>query len=112
MSVQSAAPSGLFPSDAHRPRFREPHPVRIPAVLVAAAMTFAGQVLVALFATSARSLLALLVTATLIAGAVAGVLLRFGDRGAAVGVALAATMGGCVAAAVALVRWLTVGWPL
>lgn len=112
MGVQSAAPSGLFPSDAHRPRFREPHPVRGLPVVVGAAMAATGQILVALFATSARSLLTLLVTATLIAGAVAGVLLRFGDRGAAVGVGLAATMGGFFAAAVALVRWLTVGWPL
>ena len=110
--VQSAVPSGLFPSGPQRPTFREPHPVRVPAVVVGAVLTFAWQLLVALFATSVRGLLALLLTAVLVAAAVAALLLRFGDRGVAVGVGLAATMGGCIAATVALARWLTLGWPL
>jgi hypothetical protein len=75
-------------------------------------LTFAWQLLVALFATSARSLLALLLMAVVVASAAAGLLLRFGDRGAAVGVGLAASLGGCVVAAVAIARWLTLGWPL
>lgn len=75
-------------------------------------MTLAWQILVALFATSVRGLLALLVVAAVTATAVAAVLLRVGDRGAAVGVAMAASAGGCLAAVVAAVRWITVGWPL
>jgi hypothetical protein len=111
-NVHSAVPSGLFPSAQHRPRFREPHPVRVPAVIVGAATTLGWQILVSLFATSVRGLLTLLLMAAAVATAVAAALLRFGDRGVAVGVGLAATMGGCAAAAVAAVRWLTVGWPL
>jgi hypothetical protein len=110
--VPSVAPSGLFPSTSHRPRFREPHPVRIPSVVSGAATTLAWQLLVALFATSVRGLLSLLVAATAVAAAAAAALVRFGDRGAGVGVAMAAALGGCVAAVVAAVRWLTVGWPL
>jgi len=112
VGVQSASPSGLFPSRPQRPRFREPHPVRVPAVLLGAALTLAWVVLLTLFAASARGVLALLLTAVVVASAVAGLLLRFGDRGAAVGVGLAAAVGGCAAAVVALARWLTVGWPL
>jgi hypothetical protein len=75
-------------------------------------LTFAWQVLVALFATSMRGLLLLMVLAVAIASVVAGLLLRFGDRGAAVGVAVAVAFGGSVTAGIAAVRWLTLGWPL
>jgi hypothetical protein len=112
VGVQSAAPSGLFPSRPRRPTFREPHPVRVSAVAAGATLTLAWQVLVALFATSMRGLFLLMAMAVAVAAVVAGLLLRFGDRGAAVGVALAAALGGSVAAGIAAVRWLTLGWPL
>lgn len=112
MVVRSALPSGLFPSGPQRPTFREPHPVRLPAALVGAALTLAWQVLVVSFATSLHGLYAAVVAAVLVAAAVAGLLLRFGDRGAAVGVGIAATVGGCVLTFVAVVRWVTFGWPL
>jgi hypothetical protein len=110
--VHWLAPSGLFPSASHRPSFREPHPVRAAPVIIGAATTLAWQILVALFATSVRGLLGLLILETLIAAAVAGLLLRFGDRGAAVGVGMAAAVSGCLATVVAAIRWLTIGWPL
>lgn len=86
--------------------------MRLPAVAAGAVLTFAWQVLVALFATSMRGLLLLMVLAVAIASVVAGLLLRFGDRGAAVGVAVAVAFGGSVTAGIAAVRWLTLGWPL
>lgn len=48
----------------------------------------------------------------LIAGAVAGALVRFGDRGVAVGVAGASGLGIAVAAVMVIVRWSSSGWPL
>lgn len=75
-------------------------------------LTVAWQVLIALFATSMRGLLLLMVMAVAVASAVAGLLLRYGDRGAAVGVAAATAFGGSVTAGIAALRWLTLGWPL
>ena len=105
-------PSGLFPSGPRRPSFREPHAVRVPTVVIAAAMTFAWQFLVGSFATSLRDLFWRTIFAVAVAGAVGGVLVRAGDRGAAVGIGLAASLGGCVAAMLVAVRWITAGWPL
>jgi hypothetical protein len=110
--VLSATPSGLFPSGPHRPTFREAHPVRVPAVIVGGALTLAWLLLMGLFASSVRGLIALELLAVGIAAGVAGLLLRFGDRGGAVGVGIAAAAGGCLATAVAIARWVTVGWPL
>ncbi len=110
--MQSRVPSGLFPSGPHRPTYREPHPVRVTSVLVGAAMAFAWQFVVAGFATTLQNLFWRMVTAVLVALAVALLLLRYGDRGAATGVAMAASAGGCAAAVLVAVRWLTVGWPL
>lgn len=106
------SPSGLFPSGPHRPTFREPHPVRVTSVVIGAAMAFAWQFAVAGFATTLRGLFWRTVTAVLVATAVALLLLRAGDRGAAVGIGLAASVGGSVVAVLVAVRWLTVGWPL
>jgi hypothetical protein len=110
--VQPHAPSGLFPSVRHRPTFREPHPIAVPSAIVGAGLALAWQVLFAVFASSLRAVFWRTVAAAVIAWAVAALLLRFGGRGAAVGVALAAAVGGCVAAVIVAVRWLSVGWPL
>ena len=110
VGVQS--PSGLFPSGPPRPRFREPHPVRLPAIIIGAGMTLLWLSLLGLFATSLRSLFWLMVLGFGLAGGLAALLARAGDRGAAVGVAAAASFGGCVATIVVAVRWFSVGWPL
>jgi hypothetical protein len=75
-------------------------------------MAFAWQFVVAGFATTLRGLFWRTVVSVLVALAVAIAMLRYGDRGAAAGVALAASAGGCAAAVLVAVRWLTVGWPL
>jgi hypothetical protein len=86
--------------------------VRVAAVIIGAATAFAWQTLVALFATSARGLFWRTVFAVAVAWVIAGLLLRFGDRGAAAGVGMSAAVGGCVAAVLVAVRWFTVGWPV
>jgi hypothetical protein len=81
-------------------------------VVAGAALTLAWQMLLALFATSVRELIEMLLLAVVVAAAAAGLLLRFGDRGAAVGVSLAAALGGSVVGGIAAGRWLILGWPL
>jgi hypothetical protein len=110
--LSDVQPSGLFPSGPRRPSYREPHPARTAPLLIGAAMALAWQVLVAGFATSLRELFWRTVIAVAIALGVAVLLLRTGDRGAAVGIALAASLGGCVAALIVAVQWIVVGWPL
>ena len=51
--MEPRAPSGLCPSPPPRPAYREPHPVRVGAVLVGAGLTAAWLLVVGLFATSA-----------------------------------------------------------
>jgi len=109
---QGGQPSGLFPSGPRRPTFREPHPVRIPAVIVGGAMALAFQFLLASFADTPRELFWRCLAGVAVAAAVSLLLLRYGDRGAAAGVGLVASFGGCVAAILVMVRWLTIGWPL
>ena len=110
--MQTRAPSGLFPSGPPRPVHREPHPVRLWAVLTGAGATAAWLLLVGLLATSILSYIWLSLTASAVALAVAVLLLRSGDRGVATGVGLATSFGASVAVAVIVARWVTVGWPL
>nr|WP_296073427.1 hypothetical protein [uncultured Actinoplanes sp.] len=106
-------PSGLFPGQPQRPVYREPHPVRVASVLAGIGATV---IWLALFGALARSLatyawwtLAAAVTAW-IAAAVLSVL---GDRGVAVGVALASGLGLSIAAGFVGARWIsTYDWPL
>ncbi len=86
--------------------------MRTTPVVAGAALTIAWQFLLGGFADSPRDLFWRTVIAVLVALAVALVLLHFGDRGAAVGVSVAASLGGCVATILVVVRWITVGWPL
>jgi hypothetical protein len=111
-NVDTRAPSGLFPAGPPRPTFREPHPVRIGPVLAGAAMGGAWQLLVGLLAGTTRGYFYLTLTASVVATLAALVLMRFGDRGAAAGVAISAGAGLAVAFAVVLQRWVTSGWPL
>jgi hypothetical protein len=105
-------PSGLFPGSS-RPIFREPHPVAAAPVLAgfgAALLWFA------LFGGLAHDLAAYAwwtIVAAITAWAVALVLTVLGDRGAAVGVALASGLGLSIAMAFVGTRWIdTYDWPL
>ena len=111
-NVDTRAPSGLFPAGPPRPTFREPHPVRIGPVLAGAGTAAAWELLVGLLATTARGYFYLTLSASVLATLAALVLMRFGDRGAAAGVAIGTGAALAVAFGVVLQRWVTVGWPL
>ncbi len=106
-------PSGLFPGSLPRPVYREPHPVRLGplfAGLAAAAVWFA------LFGALGHDL-ASYAWWTIVAGVtawlVALVLGVLGDRGVAVGVALAAGLGLSIAMGFVAAKWIvTYDWPL
>ena len=96
-----------------RPVYREPHPIRAGAVLAgfgAAAVWFA------LFGGLARDLVAYAwwtIVAAVMAWIVTAVLSFLGDRGVAVGVALASGVGLSIAMAFVGARWIsTQDWPL
>jgi hypothetical protein len=110
--VESRAPSGLFPSPPPRPTFREPHPVRIGPLLTGAGVAAAWLLLIGLMATSARAYIWFTLAAATVAWACALVLVRFGDRGAAAGVALSTAVGVGVATGLVVQQWATTGWPL
>jgi hypothetical protein len=106
-------PSGLFPGLPPRPVYREPHPVRsgpLFAGLASAVLWFV------LFGSLGRDL-ASYAWWTLVAGitawAVSIVLAIFGDRGVAVGIALASGFGVSIAMGLVAERWITTyNWPL
>jgi hypothetical protein len=101
---------GAFPS---RPVYREPHPIRAGAVLAGFG---AAAVWLALFGALARDLAAYAwwtIVAAVVAWIVAAVLSFLGDRGVAVGVALASGVGLAIAMAFVGARWIsTQDWPL
>lgn len=106
-------PSGLFPGQPLRPVYREPHPVTAGAVMAGVG---AAVVWFALFGSLGRDLLSYAwwtVVASIVAWTVATVLALFGDRGVAVGVAVASGCGLSIAAGFVAVRWITTGdWPM
>jgi hypothetical protein len=107
------SPSGLFPGAPPRPAYREPHPVR-PGPLVAGGA--AGVTWLALFGLLATDL-AGWAWWTLGAGAAAWVaallLVRYGDRGVAVGVAAAVGILWAAAGGALALRWAVTGdWPM
>jgi hypothetical protein len=106
-------PSGLFPGLPPRPVYREPHPVRAAALMAGLG---SGLLWLALFGSLAKDL-ASYAWWTLIAAAtawvVALVLSVLGDRGAAVGLALASGFGLSIAVVFVTGRWITTyDWPL
>lgn len=106
-------PSGLFPGLPPRPVFREPHPIAAAPVLcgLGCALLWIG-----LFGGLAHDLAAYAwwtIVAAVTSWIVALVLARFGDRGVAVGIALASGLGLSVAMAFVGARWITTyDWPL
>lgn len=110
--LPSRTPSGLFPAGPPRPTYREPHPVRVGAVLAGAGVTAAWLLLLGLLATTARSFVWLILVAAAVAWLASLGLVRYGDRGVAVGVALSAGAGFSIAGVLLVARWVTVGWLL
>jgi hypothetical protein len=81
-------------------------------VLAGAGVAAAWLLLVGLLATSAQGYVWWTVAASLAAWTCALALARFGDRGAATGVAMATGLGLAIAVGLALERWATTGWPM
>jgi hypothetical protein len=86
--------------------------VRLSAVFTGAGGAGAWMLFVGLLGTSVRGYAWLSIAAALIAWAYASVMVRFGDRGVAVGIAVATSIGVSVAAIVTVAAWVTSGWPL
>jgi hypothetical protein len=86
--------------------------VRIGPVLAGAGFGAVWLLLIGLLASTARGYFYLTLTASVLATLVALALMRFGDRGAAAGVAISTGVGLAVAFGVVLQRWITAGWPL
>ncbi|ASW58062.1 hypothetical protein CIK06_27450 [Plantactinospora sp. KBS50] len=110
------SPSGLFPSGPglpSRPTYREPHPVRGGAVALGIVVTIAWLLCFGLLGRSLAGYVWWTVLGGGIAWLVAALLTRYGDRGAAAGIAMATSLGWSVAAVVVAVRWGGSGdWPL
>jgi hypothetical protein len=105
-------PSGLFPSGPPRPIFREPFPVRGGAVALGLVGGGLWMMLFGLLASSARGYAWISIFAAAVAWAVAVLLARTGDRGAAVGVAISTAVGLSIVAIVIAVRWAGGDWLL
>jgi hypothetical protein len=110
--LPSRTPSGLFPSGPQRPTYREPHLVRTSAVVTGAAVTAAWLLLWGLLAATARGYIWFTIASGAAAWLAALGLSKHGDRGVAVGVALATGAGLAIAFGLVAVRWVTTGWPL
>ncbi|MET8042088.1 hypothetical protein ABZU25_14655 [Micromonospora sp. NPDC005215] len=107
-------PSGLFPAGPpSRPTYREPHPVTGGGVATGGGAAATWLLLFGLLGTDVTSYAWWTVLAGLLAWLTALVLVRYGDRGVATGVAIVTAGGWSIAAAVVAVRWATSGdWPL
>lgn|GEM_PF-3132830 len=106
------APSGLFPGPS-RPTYREPYPINAGPLLAGLGT---GAVWLVLFGALGRDLASYAwwtILAAVSAWAVALVLTVLGDRGVAIGVALASGLGLSIATAFVGARWITTAdWPL
>ena len=110
--MESRQPSGLFPSGMQRPVYREPLPVCLPAIFAGAGLAFLWFLLCGVLAATVRGYLWLTVAASVASWSCAVTLARFGDRGAAAGVAIATALAVAVAFVVMLGRWVFDGLPL
>jgi hypothetical protein len=108
-----AAPSGLFPTGPPRRTYREPHPVRAGGVLAGLAGGWLWLLLFTLLGTGLASHVWWVVAAGGAAWGGSTALARYGDRGVAVGAAVATGTGWTVAAGAVALHWaLTGDWPL
>lgn len=105
-------PSGLFPSGRPRPAYREPFPARTPAIWAGAGATTVWMLLFGLVGRTARSYCWWSICAGVVGWLVALLLARAGDRGVAVGVAIASGAGVAIAMSVVLVHWIGGHWLL
>ena len=107
------SPSGLMPGLPPRPIYREPHPVSALPVLSGLAATTLWFVLFGSLGRDLASYAWWTILAAVSAWLVAGLLTVFGDRGVAVGVAIAGGIGLSIAMAFVGLRWTdTYDWPL
>lgn len=106
-------PSGLFPVGPPRPTYREPHPVRLSGLASGLLAGVAWLTLFAQFGTDPAGHLWGVWVGGLLAWLAALLLAHYGDRGAAVGVAVATGMGWSVTTELVWVLWVvTDDWPL
>jgi hypothetical protein len=109
----SRIPSGLFPAGRTRPTYREPHPVKGPAVAAGAGAATAWMLVFGLVDTSLRGYAWWTLLAGGIAWVVAGGLTWAGDRGVAAGIAAATGVAWAAAGIAIAVGWATTGnWPM
>jgi len=105
-------PSGLFPGPSH-PIYREPHPILAAPVLSGFGATLLWLALFGGLAHDLASYAWWTIVASITAWAMAIVLTLLGDRGVAVGIALASGLGLSIAVAFVGARWInTYDWPL
>ncbi|MEO3747162.1 hypothetical protein [Plantactinospora sp. B5E13] len=96
-----------------RPTYREPHPVRLGAALAGAGSAALWLLMFGLLGRDLAGYLWWTWFAGTVAWLVALLLVRRGDRGAAVGVAIAVAVGWAIAMGLLLTRWRsTADWPL
>ncbi len=105
--------SGLFPTGPQRPRYREPHPVRVGPLVAGIGAGAAWLLVLGVLGDGLRGYAWWTLLAGCVAWLAAVVLVRVGDRGAAAGVAMSTAVGWAVAAGTLGVRWATTGdWPM
>ncbi|NJC66814.1 hypothetical protein HC028_20210 [Planosporangium flavigriseum] len=104
--------TGLFPGGPPRPIFREPFPVRGGAVALGMVGGGLWMMLFGLLASTAGGYAWITIIAGVVAWLVALALVRTGDRGAAVGIAMSAAVGLSIAMIVVAVRWVGGDWIL
>ncbi len=108
----SRTPSGLFPSGPPRPTYREPHPARTGAIWLGLAAGGLWMLLLSLLATTARGYAWWSIVSGAVAWGASVVLARFGDRGVAVGVALAGGVAVAITGIVVIAHWAGGHWLL
>jgi hypothetical protein len=100
------------PPPPPRPIYREPTPVGFGTMLVSLIGGGLWMLLFGLLATTARAYAWASIIAGALALAVALLLARTGDRGAAVGVSVSAALGVAIATLVVIVKWAHGAWLL
>lgn len=111
--VADPPPSGLFPTGPPRRTYREPHPVRAAGVVAGLGAGSGWLLLFTLLDGDLPGRVWWAVAAGGLAWLAALALARYGDRGVAVGVAVAVGAGWAVAGGLVARHWAVTGdWPL